>query len=136
MSARFLKLHSALTYSVFWVSGMFSISTGLPVLALTMTIDFCHLPTFTPTKPKFFCNKPNPAKSPSFMFEASNKVEPVDSGPMVRWVSVLRASTNELSIRPVFKRKKPFRSDTDQSELSGLWFHCQPTARPRRLFCG
>ena len=32
---------------------------------------------------------------------------------------------NKLSIRPVFRRKNPLRSETDHKLLSGLWFHCQ-----------
>ena len=53
-------------------------------------------------------------------FETSKEINPVLSGPIVRCVSVFFADTKEVSILPVFSRRKPFRSETDQSELSGL----------------
>src|SRR5690606_40742596 len=102
--------------------------------ALTMTIFFVPLSTFTPTKPNSFCNKLKPAKSPSFILEISKEVDPVLSGPIVRWINVFFACTKLASILPIFKRKYPLRSLRDHNELSGLWFHCQTKGNALSFF--
>ncbi len=69
-------------------------------------------------------NSTAPARSPSFILLRSRRNVPVDLGPMMRCVSVLRAANRSVVTSAVCRTSPPPPPASRRHlVLSGLWFH-------------
>ena len=91
-------------------------------------LSMSRFPSFTtPAHEQGTLMLPSPATSPSFKRPTRNSTVVVDSGPMTRCVSVLRAHISCEAGRAWSRNRPPVSC---HSLSSGLWFHCQ--MRPNR----